>query len=140
VGYFLIYISWFNLQFWANLSPAARHDLLRLDKQSLFEQVRKNMYCSRCNGLLLEAFSQLVDYSKGVRDDSLWHHNEQIHRGMKGCCVKDGGVVSEGEDGMGDPSGHPWGGLMVTRDNTLTFPDCFFEGRSMELVESVRKE
>eukprot|EP00249_Psilotum_nudum_P027135 c34478_g1_i1 orf=2-271(-) len=40
-------------KFWSELPSAARHELLRIDKQTLFEQVRKNLYCSRCNGLLL---------------------------------------------------------------------------------------
>ena len=136
----LIYISCFNIQFWGNLSCSVRRDLLRIDKQSLFEHVRKNMYCSRCNGLLLEAFSQLVDYSKGGRGDSLWHHNKRIRGSMKGSCnTGDAKATSDTEDDIRDPSVHPWGGLTVTRDNTLTLIDCLLEGKSMEVIQNVRK-
>ncbi|CAA3014342.1 uncharacterized protein LOC111399494 [Olea europaea subsp. europaea] len=58
-------------KFWSELAPQARQELLRIDKQTLFEQARKNMYCSRCNGLLLEGFSQIVMYGKSPPQESL---------------------------------------------------------------------
>ncbi|KAJ6382316.1 hypothetical protein OIU77_030881 [Salix suchowensis] len=57
-------------KFWSELPPQARQKLLRIDKQALFEQARKNMYCSRCNGLLLEGFMQIVIYDE-IQDPSV---------------------------------------------------------------------
>ncbi|WZZ81865.1 hypothetical protein YC2023_102437 [Brassica napus] len=36
----------------------------RIDKHALFEQARKNICSSRCNGLLLKSFLQIVSYGK----------------------------------------------------------------------------
>ncbi|XP_011089228.1 uncharacterized protein LOC105170238 isoform X3 [Sesamum indicum] len=51
-------------KFWCELTPQARRNLLRIDKQTLFEHAWKNMYFSRCNGLLLEGFLQIVMYGE----------------------------------------------------------------------------
>ncbi|MFS7918685.1 hypothetical protein Hanom_Chr03g00204031 [Helianthus anomalus] len=59
------------LDFWSELPPQARQELLRIDKQTPFEQARKNMYCSRCNGLLLEGFMQIVMYGKSLHQDGM---------------------------------------------------------------------
>ncbi|TYG83494.1 hypothetical protein ES288_D01G172200v1 [Gossypium darwinii] len=50
-------VSYNNLQkLWSELSMQAQQKLLRIDKQKLFERGLKNIYYSRCNGLLLEGF------------------------------------------------------------------------------------
>ncbi|KAI7729229.1 hypothetical protein M8C21_015711 [Ambrosia artemisiifolia] len=65
-------VSYNQLQkFWSELPPQARQELLRIDKQTLFEQARKNMYCSRCNGLLLEGFTQIIMYGKSLHQDGM---------------------------------------------------------------------
>ncbi|KAK9290592.1 hypothetical protein L1049_008763 [Liquidambar formosana] len=66
-------VSYNQLQkFWSELSLQARQELLRIDKQTLFEQARKNMYCSRCNGLLLEGFLQIVMYGKSLQQEGVF--------------------------------------------------------------------
>ena len=59
---------------------------------------------------------------------------------MKGSCnTGDAKTTSDTEDDIRDPLVHPWGGLTVTRDNTLTFIDCLLEGKSMEVIQNVSK-
>ncbi|XP_068659137.1 uncharacterized protein [Aristolochia californica] len=99
-------------KFWSELSPQARQDLLRIDKQTLFEQARKNFYCSRCNGLLLERFTQIVMYGKSLQQEG-------------------------SQDEVQDPSVHPWGGLAATRDGILTLLDCFIDRRSLKALQNV---
>ncbi|KAG9459843.1 hypothetical protein H6P81_004351 [Aristolochia fimbriata] len=99
-------------KFWSELSPQARQDLLRIDKHTLFEQARKNLYCSRCNGLLLEGFTQIVMYGKSLQQEGT-------------------------QDEVQDPSVHPWGGLAATRDGILTLLDSFIEGRSLTALQNV---
>jgi hypothetical protein len=109
------------LQFWGELPVQARHSLLRIDKQALFEQARKNLYCSRCNGLLLESFTQIVMYGKSL----------QQHRG--GSL----GNSLDPEDEAQDPAVHPWGGLAATKDGLLTLLDCFINSRSLRPLQNV---
>lgn len=124
-------------RFWKDLSSAARRDLLRIDKHSLFEQVRKNLYCSRCNGLLLEAFSQIVTYSKSNQGGSLCHSKHGARCNKAHCDTKGDASVFSTQDDVRDPSVHPWGGLTATRDNTLTFLDCFLDGQPLEVIQNV---
>lgn len=124
-------------RFWGELSSAARHDLLRIDKHSLFEQVRKNLYCSRCNGLLLEAFSQIIAYSKSLQGGSLCHGKHAVGCNKAHCERSGNGAVSSTEDDVRDPSVHPWGGLTATRDSMLTFLDCFLDGQPLEVIQNV---
>lgn len=124
-------------RFWKELSSAARRDLLRIDKHSLFEQVRKNLYCSRCNGLLLEAFSQIVAYSKSNQGGSFCHgkHGAGCNKAL---CDRNGDPsVLILQDDARDPSVHPWGGLTATRDNMLTLLDCFLDGQPFEVIQNV---
>ena len=142
VGFYYIkltHCSNFYVQFWRELSSSARHELLRIDKHSLFEQARKNMYCSRCNGLLLEAFSQIVSYSKGMQGGSLCQSKHEGGCNKENCYKGDRIAVSNSDDDVRDPSVHPWGGLMATRDNMLTLLDCFLEGQPLEVIQNVRK-
>nr|CAB3500003.1 unnamed protein product [Digitaria exilis] len=107
--------------FWSALSPRARHELLRLDKQTLIEHARKNLYCSRCNGLLLESFTQIVTYGKSL-------HQE-------GSCEPRIQEVEAEE--VQDPSVHPWGGLSTTKDGILTLLDCFINAKSLHVIQNV---
>lgn len=128
------------MQFWGDLSAQARHELLRIDKQTLFEQARKNTYCSRCNGLLLEGFLQIVIYGKSLQQE-----------GASGCLLWNSQVALKNQDGDGDlgvtmacqdevqdPSVHPWGGLTTTRDGTLTLLDCYLHSKSLKGLQIVR--
>ncbi|CAL4915888.1 unnamed protein product [Urochloa decumbens] len=108
-------------KFWGALSPRARHELLRLDKQTLIEHARKNLYCSRCNGLLLESFTQIVIYGKSL-------HQE-------GSCEPRIQEVEAEE--VQDPSVHPWGGLSTTKDGILTLLDCFINAKSLHVIQNV---
>lgn len=132
-------INYNQLQkFWSELSQQARQDLLRIDKQTLFEQARKNMYCSRCNGLLLEGFMQIVLYGKSLQHEGaggqlpcsrLGISKDQMNGGM--CTTP----ICQHE--TQDPSVHPWGGLITTRDGALTLLDCFLYSKSLKGLQNV---
>ncbi|KAG0574071.1 hypothetical protein KC19_VG231800 [Ceratodon purpureus] len=116
-------------KFWSGLSVVGRRDLLRIDKQTLFEQVRKNLYCSRCHGLLVEGFSQIILYAKSLQAGSIGR--QLVENG-------DSAAVASLADDSRDPSVHPWGGLAATRDSMLTVLDCFLDGMPLEVFESAR--
>ncbi|XP_047325188.1 uncharacterized protein LOC124928979 [Impatiens glandulifera] len=120
-------VNYCQLQkFWGDLSIQDRQELLRIDKQTLFEQTRRNMYCSRCNGLLLEGFMQIVMYGKSL-------HLEGT--GKQNLCLGPGTAINQNNsdlctpeisiDEAQDPSVHPWGGLTSTKDGMLTLLDCY---------------
>ncbi|CAK8570945.1 unnamed protein product [Lathyrus sativus] len=125
-------------KFWSELSPQARQELLRIDKQTLFEQARKNMYCSRCNGLLLEGFLQIVMYGKSLQPDGT---------GFQFSCGRPGGMKNQSYGGSSvsygvqeeirDPSVHPWGGLTTTREGSLTLMDCYLYSKSLKGLQIV---
>ncbi|KAH9321326.1 hypothetical protein KI387_015965, partial [Taxus chinensis] len=124
-------------KFWSELPYSSRQELLRIDKQTLFEQVRKNLYCSRCNGLLLEVFSQIVLYGKNIHQEATYAHalcgqpqnRNHIENGSKL-------IAASAQDDTSDPSVHPWGGLATTRDGVLTLLDCFLIGTSLETLQN----
>ncbi|PKA65157.1 hypothetical protein AXF42_Ash013278 [Apostasia shenzhenica] len=121
-------VSFDRLQeFWGKLPIQARRDLLRVDKQTLCEQARKNLYCSRCHGLLLECFSQIVIYGKSMQQE------------CPGGCFphKTTAKVDCESENLQDPSMHPWGGLATTKDGILTLLDCFICARSLEMLQKV---
>ncbi|XP_073525498.1 uncharacterized protein [Phyllobates terribilis] len=121
-------ISYNQLQkFWSELSSQARQKLLRIDKQTLFEQARKNMYCSRCNGLLLEGFMQIVMYGKSLQQE----HKLSVSKDERNS--ED--LVSHDE--VQDPSVHPWGGLTTTRDAALTLLNCYLYSKSLKGLQNV---
>ncbi|KFK35032.1 hypothetical protein AALP_AA5G225000 [Arabis alpina] len=132
-------VSYNQLQkFWSELSPKARQELLKIDKQTLFEQARKNMYCSRCNGLLLEGFLQIVMHGKSLHPEGSIGNSPCNKSGAakyeNGC----NSVVSNGcADEMQDPSVHPWGGLTTTRDGSLTLLDCYLYAKSLKGLQNV---
>ncbi|XP_076917598.1 uncharacterized protein LOC143577727 [Bidens hawaiensis] len=128
-------VSYNQLQkFWSDLPLQARRELLRIDKQTLFEQARKNMYCSRCNGLLLEGFMQIIMYGK-----SLQHEGNGLvtskSQTVENVCMKTEG--SNNGDAIQDPSVHPWGGLTTTRDGTLTLLDCYICSKYLKGLQNV---
>ncbi|CAM8927369.1 unnamed protein product [Rhodiola kirilowii] len=132
-------ISFNHLQkFWSELSPQARQDLLKIDKPTILEQARKNMYCSRCNGLLLEGFMQIVMYGKLPRPDStgailigrryggLKNKNDAVSNSANGC-----------HDDSQDPASHPWGGLTTAKDGTLTVLSTYINSKSLKGLQNV---
>lgn len=125
-------------KFWNELPSRARKELLRIDKQTLFEQARKNLYCSRCNGLLLEGFSHIVMYGKSLQQEN--GAGMHIHTGRPGT-LRNGCSMNTTElscqDDIEDPIIHPWGGLAATRDGILTLLDCFLDAKSLKALQNV---
>lgn len=101
----------------------ARKELLKLDKQTIFEQARENMYCSRCIGLLQIPVKSL---QQGGTTTNALKSQKDIN------CLSDG---SQGE--MQDPSVHPWGGLTTTKDGSVTLLDCYLYSKSLQEVQNV---
>ncbi|XP_020549444.1 uncharacterized protein LOC105162607 [Sesamum indicum] len=129
-------VSYNQLQkFWCELTPQARQKLLRIDKQTLFEHARKNMYCSRCNGLLLEGFLQIVMYGKSLQQDAAGGHYNG--GSMKNQNDDDLCMTNGCQDDVLDPSVHPWGGLSTARDGTLTLMDCYLYSKSLKGLQNV---
>lgn len=125
-------------KFWNDLSLQARQELLRVDKQTLFEQARKNMYCSRCNGLLLEAFMQIVTYGKSMQQDGVVGQVPcNGRRTSKTKTVEDASLKVKCDEDIQDPSVHPWGGLTTTRDGVLTVLDCYLCSKSLQGLQNV---
>ncbi|CAL4921662.1 unnamed protein product [Urochloa decumbens] len=116
-------------KFWNDLPPQARHELLKLDKQTLIEQARKNFYCSRCNGLLLKSFSHIVIYVKSLQQET-----SDISRFR---TTTESRITQGEQDGAQDPSVHPWGGLSTTKDGVLTLLDCFIKAKSLRVLQNV---
>ncbi|CAN8284680.1 unnamed protein product [Cochlearia groenlandica] len=125
-------------KFWDELSPKARKELLRIDKQALFEQARKNMCCSRCNGLLLECFLQIVSYGKSLgRKGSIGNLPCNGSGASKGQAECKSVVNNRCKDELQDPSIHQWGGLTTTHDGSLTFLDCYLYVKSFLGLQTV---
>ncbi|URE07425.1 hypothetical protein MUK42_20178, partial [Musa troglodytarum] len=115
-------------KFWSELPLHARKELLRLDKQTLFEQARRNLYCSRCNGLL-EGFSQIITYGKSLQqEDPSFQQSDRA-----GTCQSQNNNDFE----VLDPSLHPWGGLTTTKHGILTVLDYFMCARSLKTLQNV---
>ncbi|KAL3637337.1 hypothetical protein CASFOL_019636 [Castilleja foliolosa] len=121
-------VSYNHLQkFWCDLTPQARQNLLRIDKQTLFEHARKNMYCSRCNGLLLEGFLQIVMYGKSLQQDAAGSRYSVKAIGSQNddadLCMANGC-----QDDVRDPSVHPWGvfdsARAREREREMLYPDA----------------
>lgn len=96
------------------------------------------MYCSRCNGLLLEGFMQIVMYGKSLQQEGtsgLLPCNRQGT--LENQNHGDLGRTTACEDEVQDPSVHPWGGLTTTRDGTLTLLDCYLYSKSLKGLQNV---
>lgn len=132
-------INYNQLQkFWSELSRQARQDLLRIDKHTLFEQARKNLYCSRCNGLLLEGFMQILLYGKSLQHEGAGGQIPCSRLGISKDQLQ-GGMCTTPicQDETQDPSVHPWGGLITTRDGALTLLDCYLYSKSLNGLQNV---
>ncbi|XP_008797903.1 uncharacterized protein LOC103712958 isoform X1 [Phoenix dactylifera] len=117
-------------KFWSELPRKARQQLLRIDKHALFEQGRKNLYCSRCNGLLLDGFTQIVMYAKSLQLEGAGMHLPNKMGASK--------ILNDSElDEVQDPAVHPWGGLIATKDGILTLLDCFTYAKSLKTLQNV---
>ncbi|CAL9191723.1 unnamed protein product [Musa hybrid cultivar] len=116
-------------KFWSELPLHTRKELLRLDKQTLFEQARRNLYCSRCNGLLLEGFSQIITYGKSLQQEGASFR----YFDSEGTCQSQ----YRNDHEVQDPSLHPWGGLTATKNGVLTVLDCFICARSLKTLQNV---
>lgn len=96
------------------------------------------MYCSRCNGLLLEGFLQIVMYGKSLQQEGTGNHYPSIRFGaLKSQSDGDLCMAEGGEDDIQDPSVHPWGGLTTTRDGMLTLLDCYLYSKSLKGLQNV---
>ncbi|KAK4281796.1 hypothetical protein QN277_013248 [Acacia crassicarpa] len=125
-------------KFWSELPSQARQELLKIDKQTLFEQARKNMYCSRCNGLLLEGFLQIVMYGKSLQQEGASvHFPWNGSSGVKNQNNSGSDVINALQDEFQDPSVLPWGGLTSTRDGLLTLMNCYLHSKSLEGLQIV---
>lgn len=128
----------FVIQFWSELSLQARQKLLRIDKQSLFEQARKNMYCSRCNGLLLEGFLQIATHGKSLQQEGVDGHFPCNRSGGLRKLNNEGlSIINGCQDEIQDPSIHPWGGLTTARDGSLTLMSCYLYSKSLKGLQIV---
>ncbi|RZR70951.1 hypothetical protein BHM03_00002470 [Ensete ventricosum] len=78
---------------------------------------RRNLYCSRCNGLLLEGFSQIITYGKSLQQEGASFR----HFDSEGSCESQ----NRNDHEVQDPSLHPWGGLIAAKNGVLTVLDCF---------------
>ncbi|GLT38632.1 hypothetical protein SLA2020_128660 [Shorea laevis] len=125
-------------KFWSELTPQARQELLRIDKQALFEQARKNMYCSRCNGLLLEVFLQIVMHGKSLQQDGAISIRPCKRTGVSKNQNDGGSSLTSGlQEETQDPSLCSWGGLTTTRDGSLTILDCYLYSTSLNGLQNV---
>ncbi|TYJ18662.1 hypothetical protein E1A91_A09G138600v1 [Gossypium mustelinum] len=106
--------------------------------QTLFEQARKNMYCSRCNGLLLEGFLQIVMYGKSLQQEKVAGNLHSNRSGISKNQIDGGLSMTDGsKDEIQDPSVHPWGGLTTTRDGSLTLLDSYLSSESLDGLQNV---
>ncbi|XP_008787867.2 hornerin-like isoform X1 [Phoenix dactylifera] len=115
---------------WSELPRQARQQLLRIDKHTLFEQARKNLYCSRCNGLLHDGFTQIVMYGKSLQQEGVGMH---LPNKIGTSKTQNDSKLDEAQD----LSMHPWGGLAATKDGRLTLLDCFINARSLKTLQNV---
>ncbi|KAK5803943.1 hypothetical protein PVK06_031592 [Gossypium arboreum] len=106
--------------------------------QTLFEQARKNMYCSRCNGLLLEGFFQIVMYGKSLQQEKVAGNLHSNRSGVSKNQIDGGLSMTDGsKDEIQDPSVHPWGGLTTTRDGSLILLDSYLSSESLDGLQNV---
>jgi hypothetical protein len=91
-------------QFWAELGPAERRKLCRINRQALFQKIRAR-YCSRCFGLFQLRYEELRSSGGG------------------GCSGGGGGAAPE------CPACHEcYAGLVVAEDGTLTLEARILDG------------
>ncbi|KAL0452929.1 UNVERIFIED_CONTAM: hypothetical protein Slati_1271000 [Sesamum latifolium] len=117
-------VSYNQLQkFWCELTQQARRNLLRIDKQTLFEHARKNMFFADCHV-----------WKVSTAGCSRWPLQcEQTDNQSDGDLC----MANECQDDAQDPSVHPWGGLTAARDGTLTLLDCYLYSKSLKGLQTV---
>lgn len=96
------------------------------------------MYCSRCNGLLLEGFLQIVMYGKSFQQEGAVGH--LIDNSAASLKTQDEGglsVTNRCQEEIQDPSVHPWGGLTTTRDGSLTILGGYLFSKSLKGLQIV---
>ena len=96
------------------------------------------MYCSRCNGLLLEGFLQIVMYGKSLQQEGTVGQGSGNRLQNSKCHIAEDVCLTIGcNDDVQDPSVHPWGGLTTTRDGTLTLLDCYIYSKYLKGLQNV---
>lgn len=96
------------------------------------------MYCSRCNGLLLEGFLQIVMYGKSMQQDGTVAQLPSNRTAASKNQNDSGSTMTNGcQNDIQDPSVHPWGGLTTTRDGSLTLLDCYLCSKSLKGLQNV---
>lgn len=135
-----LFTKWLHcvFQFWSELSTQARKDLLKVDKQSIFEQARKNMYCSGCYGLLFGCYMQIVMHGKSLEPDEaneILYGKRRRGKNNKNDCVSN--YASGYNDDINDPVTHPWGGLTPAKDGSLTVLSSYIDSKSLDELQNV---
>ncbi|KOM43305.1 hypothetical protein LR48_Vigan05g090900 [Vigna angularis] len=98
------------------------------------------MYCSRCNGLLLEGFLQIVTYGKSLQQEgAVVHFPCSRAGGLKNQNNSGSSICNVVQDEIQDPSVHPWGGLTTTREGALTLLDCYLYSKSLKGLQIATK-
>lgn len=96
------------------------------------------MYCSRCNGLLLEGFLQIVMYGKSLQQEGVGGHLSCNRTGAsKNQSDGESNMMNGCQDEIQDPSVHPWGGLTAIRDGSLTLLNCYLYSKSLKDLQNV---
>ncbi|KAF9608749.1 hypothetical protein IFM89_010881 [Coptis chinensis] len=112
------------------LPPHLAARALKIDKRDVIGAKRKNLYCSRCNGLLLEGFSQIVMDGKSQQLEGGHVANGRMSSVSSESDVGVTTKISVCEDDNQDPSVHPRGRFdSNSRRHTFTF-DRFLEAKS----------
>ena len=100
-----------------------RRKLLRVDRCTILEQARKNQYCSKCHGLLVERFALCVQQSR-----------EGVGRvGMEAGPDEVGMGRGLGDDVAEDSRWDLWGGLAAASECVLTLKNEFVTGTPLEV-------
>jgi len=97
------------------------------------------MYCSRCNGLLLEGFLQIALYGKSLQQEGADGGHFPCNRsgGLRKLNNDGLSIINGCQDEIQDPSIHPWGGLTTTRDGSLTLMSCYLYSKSLKGLQIV---
>ena len=103
-----------------------RRKLLCVDRSTLLEQSRKNQFCSKCHGLLVEGFALCVQQSREGAG-KVEAGSDEVGRG-----------AGERDDVAEDPGLDPWGGLAAATECMLTLKKCFVVGTPLEVRDKYR--
>ncbi|ESQ52920.1 hypothetical protein EUTSA_v10016161mg [Eutrema salsugineum] len=96
------------------------------------------MCCSRCNGLLLESFLQIVSFGRSLQQKGSIGNLPCNRSGASKDQIDCNSVVSSRcTVALQDPAVHQWGGLTTTRDGSLTLLDCYLYAKSYKGLHTV---